>query len=817
MEDRTGFLLKKEEGKFSFYSSFSLRHILNCLILEGSIRCKSMVRYSTLLFTLLLFLAALSEAQYSDSSAHRFDKAIQLTHDQLYQLAIPVWEKLHEAHPEHSGINFYTGLTYFNSQKQKLKAISYLERALDSIAKDHEPFLKDRSAPPDAHYYLGRAYHLAYRFDDAIERYRSFKEQASKELKDRYRVERRIERAKRAKKMVQDPVPVTIENLGPEVNSEYLDHSPVPSSKEDLLFFTSRRLRKDSANYKVREWGTGKHFEQIYVAEQNSEGGWKEARPLRLFKEYEGSPSAVSEALRPGYSKFNHTATSMITNEDGELIVYRSSGQKGNLYRSERKKNGKDGEWGRPEKMENAINSASFQNHLSISGNEQQLFFVSTRKGGHGGKDIYGMRKLPNGEWSDIYNLGPKINTPMDEDGPVVHPNGELLYFSSQGHESMGGFDIFVSRIQDNGSWSEPRNIGYPINTPDDDIYFMASADGKDAYYSVDYKNVKRNVAAVPGYGEEDLYRVRFPGNTEEPLAYLEGHIEAGDACEKGKLFDILALNENGDTLRHLRPSVGAGNYSFQLPAGKNYRFLYLFKGKELREDDLKLPAPSAYRKLQRSLVLDTLRLVANGQGCTLKGPEADPVAAVEEARKRPPGPTGLFEVTAQRASEDKEQEEPQAPRDTVRIVKRDTVWRERSSKKAEGPVKKAANEKLLYRADLGYNNTAPARDDPEWEALTDTLFSRLKAGKSLPLRIEASASKVPTRSYPSNLILAGQRVEALRDALEKVLRAQGYSLKDVTLKDQSIQVQGPEFQGDPGNEERYAPYQYVKVYLVTD
>ncbi|MFB6257582.1 MAG: hypothetical protein ABEH38_02730 [Flavobacteriales bacterium] len=777
---------------------------------------------SYFLFTLLAAILLPKEqlkAQYSDTALQDFDKAIMLTHDRLYQKAIPVWEKLQKKHPDHPGIDYYTGMTLFNSQDRKLEAIPYLEDAVDSMSMDHEPFLKERSAPPDVYFYLGRAYHLAYRFDDAIEEYRAFLDTAPQGLKKRFRVDARIERAKRAKKMVKDPVPVVVRNLGKKVNSPYLDHSPVPSSDKNLLFFTSRRLRKDSSNYKVREWGTGKHFEQIYVAQKGANGNWKEPAPLQLFQEYEGAPTAINEALRPGYSKFNHTATSMITSEDDELIVYRSSANKGTLYRSKKKENGANGEgkgksWGKPEKIEKAINSRSFENHLSVSGNNKHLFFVSTREGGYGGKDLYGMSKLSNGEWSKVYNLGPKVNTAMDEDGPVVHPNRKVLYFSSQGHKSMGGFDIFASRIKDDGTWSKPQNIGYPINTPADDIYFMPSNDGKTGFYSADYKNLKRNVAAVPGYGEEDLHALYFPGQTKKKTTFLKGWVDASDRCRSGGMLEMLALTPKGDTVKQLRLGIGKGHYRFHLPSGKRYELQYLQNGKKLRTTDIKLEERTAYQNLERSLALDTLYLKKNGSGCELKGPRFDPSGSLSKAQQHSRGPIGLYEVTTGGVRIDEEGKKKGCA-DTVRIVERDTVRLKRKEKGKPIVEKQSPSGRLLYEARFGYNKTIPPRKESDWQTLLDTVVHRLKAGKAVELRLQGSASKVPTSSYPSNLILAGHRAEDLKKALLKALRNRDLPMDKFEVENVEVRVDGPPYKKDPGNKERYAPHQYVKVWIL--
>lgn len=775
-----------------------------------------------IIFFQLLFLFALSDgltAQYSDSAYQRFDRAIQLTHDRLYQKAIPVWEALQKEHPDHPGIDHYTGLALFNAQERQLDAIPFFEDAVADMSLDHDPFLDERSAPVDVHYYLGRCYHLAYRFEEAIQAYRTFRDTAPEELRKSLRVEEKIKRAERAKEMVDEPVPVIIQNLGPDVNSPSVDHSPVPSAGNELLFFTSRRLRKDSSNYKVRERGTGKHFEQIYVSRRGADGTWKEAKPLELFQKDEGTPATIGSALSSEASEYQHTATSMISKEDGELVVYRSSGREGDLYRSERKsgeqeRSHSDTAWTEPKKLEEAINSDRFENHYSISGDEKRIFFVSSRSGGYGGKDIYGMNKLSNGDWSEPYNLGPRINTSKDEEGPTIHPNGKLLYFSSKGHGSMGGFDVFSSRFKDDGTWSEPRNLGYPINTPDDDVYFMPGKDGRKAYYSADYKGNKRNVAAVPGFGEEDLHVLRFPGNTEGKFAFFEGMIEDPGACGTEEGCRLLAIDEKGDTISELDLSIGGGRFRFYLPSDASYKLEYLQGDEKLRSESWDLDPRAAYRELNKSFFLDTLQMEKEGGECKLTGPAFDLEASLKEARGTPRGPDGLYEVTSgelERREADDASKETGRQVDTVRIVKRDTI---NADMQAGDEDPSAPSSTLLYEARFSYNGTPSSREADRWE-LVDTLARRLEDERPVKLRIKGSASRVPTSSYSSNTLLAAHRAKDLKAFLIAALEERGAPLEELEILELEIGVEGPSYQGDPENEDRYAPHQYVEVRLV--
>ena len=160
-----------------------------------------------------------------------------------------------------------------------------------------------------------------------------------------------------------------------------------------------------------------------------------------------------------------------------------------------------NGIWGKPEKLRRNENPNAFEPSAALSPDEQTLYLVSDRKGGHGGLDIYRYEKIANG-WGKPENLGAVINTSFDEDGVFVGKDGKTLYFSSKGHKSMGGYDIFKSTYNSNTeTWSKPENLGYPVNTGGDDIYFMIAPNGERAYYASDKNG---------GFGEMDIYRITF-------------------------------------------------------------------------------------------------------------------------------------------------------------------------------------------------------------------------------------------------------------------------------------------------------------------
>ena len=342
----------------------------------------------------------------------------------------------------------------------------------------------------DLEYWIANSYQFGLKFDNALDYYARYRDRLTKrpnyagrdkiELKD---VERRIQECKNGKEFVADPKPYSIANMGREINSEFEDYGPVLNADETEIIFTTRR-RDGNTNENVAD--DNKPYEDIFVADKSG-GKWSPAKN-------------IGPTLNSKFSDSNLTLS-----YDGQLLfIYKDDGN-GDIYVSEKNKNGS---WGTPTPLPGVINSSARESSVSISADGNILYFASERPGGYGGSDLYMCTKDSKGEWSRVKNLGPTINTPYEEDGPYISFDGVTLYFSSAGHKTMGGLDIFKTTLTntDKNEWSEPENIGYPINTPDDDVYFTTSKDGKRWYYS----SVRED-----GMGYTDIY-VITPGEEKK-------------------------------------------------------------------------------------------------------------------------------------------------------------------------------------------------------------------------------------------------------------------------------------------------------------
>jgi outer membrane protein OmpA-like peptidoglycan-associated protein len=374
------------------------------------------------------------------------------------------------------------------------------ELHLKTIGKDlaKKYFLRIYRQDPDyrfdLEYFIGRSYQYGLAFDKALNFYTLYKDKltkkpnyAGKDKVDMKEVDRRILECQNGKEFVANPKNFSIVNIGREINSEFDDYGPVLNESETEMVFTTRR-RDGNLNENVAIDNVP--FEDMFMSNKSG-GTWARAKNMGTIV---NTPTNES---------------SLALSADGKtLFIYRDEGL-GDIYFSEK---ADDGTWSSPEALPGVINSSYREASISITKDEDVLYFSSTRPGGYGGSDIYMCTKDSKGEWSRVKNLGPGINTEYDEDGPFIFYDSKTLYFSSTGRKGMGGYDIFKSTLinADKSEWSEPENLGFPINTPDDDVFYVSTKDGVRGYYA----SVRDD-----GMGYLDIYMITVPEEKkEEPV-----------------------------------------------------------------------------------------------------------------------------------------------------------------------------------------------------------------------------------------------------------------------------------------------------------
>jgi len=387
--------------------------------------------------------------------------------------ALPHYLRAQKFNPNNALLNAKIGECYLHSST-KQAALSYLQKAQQL----------DATAEPRMHYLLARALHLNGQWAAAIKEYEQARPVAADATSDDVAVTtddlaQRVRECHRGQQLQAKPIRVLLENAGPAINSPMSDYAPLISADETVLLLTSRR--SGSTGGQLDSEGDGM-LEDIYQSDWNGTA-WGPAHNL-------GAPVNTP----------SHDATVGLSADGQHLLVYLEDNE-GDIYES----NLIGSVWSKPKSLGARINTKYHESSACYSPDGKFLYFVSDRPGGRGGRDIY---RVELDARTPAQNLGSVINSPYDEEGVFMHPDGKTLYFSSKGQSSIGGYDIFKSTLMPTGQWSEPENLGWPINTPDDDVYFVMGASNQHAYYSTDQPG---------GLGGKDIYRVTFLG--PEPTA----------------------------------------------------------------------------------------------------------------------------------------------------------------------------------------------------------------------------------------------------------------------------------------------------------
>ena len=550
-------------------------------------------------FPLALFFTGLVVgSSFGQSATEQADMFVAIADEVLdggltaYDVLASQYESATQLDPNHLRANYMTGDLYLRTVT-KSKATPYLVKA----------YKLDPNYRFNLLYMIGLGYHYSYKFDDAVRYYEQYLAKLSQnsgyrgqDFTTREIVERKIYECGVGKKLKANPEEVEITNAGPSINSEYDDYAPVLSANADMIIFTSRR-REGNVNQNVSN--DNLPHEDVFVSKKNGDE-WTKATNIgpTINKRYNDSNLALSA--------------------DGKELYLYADLNAGDIFVSQLLE---DDTWSEPETIGENINSEFKEVSVSISPDGEHLYFASDRPGGVGGFDIYVSEKDKKGGWKKAKNLGTKINTPGNEDGPFIDYDGETLYYSSDGSEGMGGFDIFRSKTGKK-DWEDPTNLGYPINTPDDDIYFAPTQDGR-AYYAS---------AREDGFGYTDIYILTIP----DKLSHEDPNANSNPVEELPVVPFVLTVNvsDEGSATNANVSLVGGGTsvppnnsgqgiYIFSLTndTDVNYQLSVIKEGFESNYQTILIPMA----KPQGQAMSKDVRLVSNEPVVT------DPIVTIEE------------------------------------------------------------------------------------------------------------------------------------------------------------------------------------------
>jgi len=431
----------------------------------------------TVLFLAFILLAQVPlKAQGKDQAELKeyfFDAEFFFAQEEYPDALYDYMELYNNGFSEHANINYRMGICYLNIPGQKEKSISHLLEAVKDVSKKYsESNFKQKSAPYDTYLFLGNAYRVNNRLSEAMVAYNQYKEIAGTAEEIKY-ADQQISACNTALRFMNDPLRIRLTNLGDSVNGNADNFKGVISGDGKTLLYMNELP----------------FYDAVYFS-RFRENGWS-------------SPINITPLLQSDGDQY----VTSVSYDGKQLFLTKEDAFNSDIYVS-RFENGK---WSKslPLTGQN-INTKYWESHASISKDGKTLYFTSNRKDGVGDMDIYVTKLQVGSQWGLPVNLGAAINTPLNEDTPFITENDSMLYFSSQGHENMGGYDIFVSKLNASGQWSKPENIRYPINTTDDDLFFYPWDNARVGYISLIREG---------GFGKADIYAVQ-PDN-DKPLPVI--------------------------------------------------------------------------------------------------------------------------------------------------------------------------------------------------------------------------------------------------------------------------------------------------------
>lgn len=543
----------------SFIAKSNVQIVFILVVLGSNIA--AMVREANILF-FVFFLSTLTlfgqDSKSLADAEHYFGV-------RSYDVALPKFVAVIQAGEKDPMIHYKAAVCYQKSPEteEQIKSIPYFEYALKN----------GKGLPNSLYYDLGMIYLKDENIQKAVENFKKFRELSSKaDKKIMAQADEALNISHNAIALMSVPRNFKVTHFNSIINTKYTEYNPVVSADESVMAYTA--LRPNTGKTRTGD----KFIEEIYVSFNNA-GAWSEPKVVPIAHDYNVGTAGISA--------------------DGQkmLIFMGGATDPGSLFQIT-----KAGDtWSKPSLITPSINTPKFlESTASITPDGKTIYFASDRLSGQGGMDIYKTILQANGSWSPPVNLGIEVNTKANEDAPFIHPDQKTLFFTSDGHNTMGGRDIFVTRLNNN-KWTSPENMGYPVNTTVNDNYFTLIADGTRAYFSSDRKG---------GMGGQDIYYIDLPAESANiPLTMIKGKILNSETGKPMPTKIYLIDNETDKKLDFVYdPDPVTGNYLIILPPSKNYDMVIESEGFLPYTLNINIPNQTYFYELYQLVSLRTIK-----------------------------------------------------------------------------------------------------------------------------------------------------------------------------------------------------------------
>ncbi len=509
-----------------------------------------------------------SWAQLNSGERRMLKNANSFFEHEEFNKALPIFLSI-DSLIEDFTVKYRIGACYLNTKYERLKAIPFLEEVSQTTLIE---------IPIIVHFDLGNLYHYTYRFEEAIKQYNKYIELSeNSSFTNKVTViaaNKMIIICKNAIEITALPFKAEVDILGHPINTMESEYCPMITADNQTLVYMRKvglgKTEKPAANIMISKKGVGNFWEKPNILVVENENSYK-----------------------------NKTISLAGLSPDGQAIFLNIGiGLDQDIYEGSIKNNTILG----IKKLNKQINTVFYEGRVSISPDGSELYFVSDRPGGFGGTDIYKSTKNRRGDWNKPINIGEVINTQYNENSPFIHPDGRTLFFSSEGHITIGGNDIFKSKFEDD-SWSNPENLGFP-NSTKDDLYFVLNANGQIGYFSTSKNNV---------YNKHNIFEVSFKDPI--PLTLVKGIIKVGNPPKPANASVKVYDKQTGMQVKYIYSVPETGEYLMIFPPAKNYDVI-ISSGQYLPQlINVYIPYQTYFYELYQEILLEPINIQNNKIG----------------------------------------------------------------------------------------------------------------------------------------------------------------------------------------------------------